>query len=126
MKLLYTFITVAALACIAVGCGEEPLQQGNPPPLAISEVATVLETQFADASDEVRKVALAAVEAVNKSDYPAATLILQKLCTFHELTGEQRRDATRSLRAAQDEMAKAADAGDKQAEKVNTYILENK
>ena len=126
MKRLFSLISVVVLTSLFTGCGEEPVQQGNPPPLAIAEVPAVLESGFVAASDEVRTITAASLKAISQEDYPAATMILQKLCTLHELTNEQRMDATRSLRAAQDEMAKAAEAGSKEAEKVHTYILENK
>lgn len=111
---------LALAALFAAGCGRGGESQ-IPEALSLTEAPTTLEEAFAGAAADAKAEARAAAAALSSGDYGRALMILQQLTARPELTGPQRELATRSLLTAQQETAKAAEAGDQDLQRLMRY-----
>ncbi|HSH16819.1 MAG TPA: hypothetical protein VLD18_12335 [Verrucomicrobiae bacterium] len=116
-------LLLAALFTVGCGGGEEAQ---IPEALSLSEAPNTLEEAFANAAADAKGEAQQAAAALNSGDYGRALMILQQLTARPELTGPQRELATRSLLTAQQETAKAAEAGDQDLQRLMRYRSANK
>lgn len=116
-------LLLAALFTVGCGGGEEAQ---IPEALSLSEAPNTLEEAFANAAADAKGEAQRAAAALNSGDYGRALMILQQLTARPELTGPQRELATRSLLTAQQETAKAAEAGDQDLQRLMRYRSANK
>lgn len=107
-------------AFFTAGCGGGEEAQ-IPEALSLSEAPNTLEEAFANAAADAKNEAQQAAAALNSGDYGRALMILQQLTARPELTGPQRELATRSLLTAQQETAKAAEAGDQDLQRLMRY-----
>jgi len=112
-------------ALFTAGCGGGAESQ-IPEALSLTEAPTTLEQAFANAPADAKAEAQQAAAALNSGDYGRALMILQQLTARAELTGPQRELATRSMLTAQQETAKAAEAGDKDLQRLMRYRSANK
>jgi hypothetical protein len=117
--------SIAIAAFFTAGCGGSNESQ-IPEALSLTEAPTTLEQAFANAAAEAKAEAQQAAAALNSGDYGRALMILQQLTARPELTGPQRELATRSLLTAQQETAKAAEAGDQDLQRLMRYRSANK
>jgi hypothetical protein len=117
--------SIAIAAFFTAGCGGSKESQ-IPEALSLTEAPTTLEQAFANAPAEAKAEAQQAAAALNSGDYGRALMILQQLTARPELTGPQRELATRSLLTAQQETAKAAEAGDQDLQRLMRYRSANK
>jgi hypothetical protein len=117
--------SIAIAAFFTAGCGGGNESQ-IPEALSLSEAPNTLEEAFANAPADARAEAQQAAAALNSGDYGRALMILQQLTARPELTGPQRELATRSLLTAQQETAKAAEAGDQDLQRLMRYRSANK
>jgi hypothetical protein len=117
--------SIAIAAFFIAGCGGSSESQ-IPEALSLTEAPTTLEQAFASAAADAKAEAQQAAAALNSGDYGRALMILQQLTARPELTGPQRELATRSLLTAQQETAKAAEAGDQDLQRLMRYRSANK
>lgn len=117
--------TLAVAVFFAAGCGGGAESQ-IPEALSLTEAPTTLEQAFANAPADAKAEAQQAAASLNSGDYGRALMILQQLTARAELTGPQRELATRSMLTAQQEVAKAAEAGDKDLQRLMRYRSANK
>jgi hypothetical protein len=117
---LCSVFALALAAFFTVGCGGGDESQ-IPEALSLTEAPTTLEQAFANAAADAKAEAQAAAAALSAGDYGRALMILQQLTARPELTGPQRELATRSMLTAQEETAKAAEAGDQDLQRLMRY-----
>lgn len=117
---LCSVFALALAAFFNVGCGGGDESQ-IPEALSLTEAPTTLEQAFASAAEDAKAEAQAAAAALSSGDYGRALMILQQLTARPELTGPQRELATRSMLTAQEETAKAAEAGDQDLQRLMRY-----
>ena len=106
--------SVAAIALLGfVGCKKTA---EGPKPLAITEAPKTITDTFTNASGPSKEMASDSSAAMSSGNYPQALETLQLLSGRTDLTPEQRQAAARSLQTVNQELAKKASEGDKQAE----------
>ena len=105
---------MVALLFVA-GCGEE--KYTGPESFGPGEVNPAMNEAFADANESVKKMVQDALVAFSKQDFKKSSSIINAICNLPDLTDPQRQTASRCLLTVNDELVKAAQSGDKDAER---------
>ena len=127
MKLFFNIssLLVILTALLMTGCGEE--KYTGPESVGPTEVNTVMNEAFADASDDVKKIVQDMLVSSSKSEFPKASAITQALLSRKDITDSQRQMASRCLMTVNDEMQRAiAEKGDRKAEQYLKHLNANK
>jgi hypothetical protein len=100
---------------ITSGCSEE--KYTGPESFGPDEVNPAMNEAFADASDAVKKMVQDALLAYSKQDFKGSSSIINAICNLPDLSDPQRQTASRCLLTVNDELVKAAESGDKDAQR---------
>lgn len=120
-----TLALLVAVPLLVTGCKKEDAVQ-TPEALALPEAPKTLEEAFAKAPEDIKAEAFEAASLLKSGDYGRALVLLQQVCSHPDLTGNQRTLASQSLLTAQQEVAKQANSGDKDLQKLLKYRSANK
>jgi hypothetical protein len=118
MKNHFSFSLIILLLAnlLWTGCGKEVYT--GPDAVEPSQINSVLNESFADASDEVKEMVQDILIRYSKQQFVESSTILQGLCARQDITKVQRETASRCLITMSDEMNRAiAEKGDRRAEK---------
>jgi hypothetical protein len=102
------------LAGLASGCG----QSRAPKEIAAKDISAESQSLFGDAAPEIKELAIQAGTALQAREWATAYAAFQTLSQRQDLTAEQREFVGGSLIALGNEIQKASDAGDAQAQAV--------
>lgn len=116
----FTLALLVFVPLAMTGCKKEEAVQ-TPEALALPEAPKTLEEAFAKAPDDIRSEAFEAASLLKSGDYGRSLVLLQQLLAHPDLTGNQRTLASQSLLTAQQEVAKQADSGNKDLQKLLKY-----
>jgi hypothetical protein len=123
-------LLVLALAVVFVACSKDN-QSGGPggelitdPPKNTSQAADQLETVFAEAPPQVKANAKDAGEALKTRNYEQAVIIVHALQNQNDLTYEQGLATRNAMVSLQQDLIRAMEAGDTNAQKAFERLRE--
>ena len=119
---LYVQATQSMADCLAlsgfiVRSGLWRRKYTGPESFGPGEVNPAMNEAFADANESVKKMVQDALVAFSKQDFKKSSSIINAICNLPDLTDPQRQTASRCLLTVNDELVKAAQSGDKDAER---------